>query len=224
MGRDAKSTAKEIQAALVGFPRQLRWSDFGPWNDEHADAIGHDATIATNVKVTSWALALGGKFGSYIDNLKVTVTLDSARTYATEAARTKAALLNHEQGHFDIQGLLARDLAIKLLDFHIDKKVLADILNNRAASWEDKVKRLDRIVRDHMRQVQQRFKELDGMLQDDALGNEGIYDADTEHGADAAEQRRWDSLLRHVKMSTVLFEDELIKRGMLNAAGRTGGD
>jgi hypothetical protein len=222
MGRDSKATQKEIQVALVGFPRKLRWEDFAKLEDAQADIIGADAHIATNVAVTSWKLVLGGKFGSYIDNLRVTVTLDSARTAVTDAGRTKPRLLNHEQGHFDIQGLLARDVAIKLLNFHIDQKVLSDILSNPAASWDDKIRRLDRIAREHMTQVQQRYSELNEILQEDRLGEEGIYDVDTEHGQDKAEQHRWDCLLRHVKMSNILFEDELVKRGMLNASGRSG--
>src|SRR5215510_9624601 len=100
MARDDKATLKEINGAMVGFPRALRWDDFAMWDDADAAKAGVDARVVTKVKVTSWGFALGGKFGNYIDNLKVVVTLDSSASLAIKSVRTDFKLLNHEQGHF----------------------------------------------------------------------------------------------------------------------------
>ena|SRR5215813_5055677 len=221
MAKDDKATLAETQAAMVGFPRLLRWDDFAMWDDADADRVGVDAQVGTNVKVKSWALTLGGKFGNYIDNLKVVVTLDSLATRATKAARTARTaprLLNHEQGHFDIQALLARDVATKLLNFHIESKTISGILQNKSATEEDKSSRLHRIINDQIDIARQKMNKLVSVLQDDELGQEGIYDKDTEHGRNEDEQRNWDILIRYVKMTNVMFEDELVRRGMLPKA------
>lgn len=218
---NGKATLAEIQAAMVGFPRLLRWDDFAMWDDADAERAGAEAQVSTNVKVKSWGLSLGGKFGNFIDNVKVVVTLDSLATRATKAARTARTaprLLNHEQGHFDIQALLARDVATKLLNFHIESKTISGILQNKSATNEDKSSRLHRIIEGQIDIAKKKMNKLVSVLQDDELGQEGIYDKDTEHGRNEDEQRNWDILIRYVKMTNVMFEDELVRRGMLPKA------
>src|SRR5262245_28517209 len=101
------ATPKEIQAALIGYPRELKWDDFRTI-DEPPDGTRpeHDAHVSMNFRITHYGILYRDGKALDRDQLKVTVTLKDA--WATARARTDKALLKHEQGHFDIMGLLAR--------------------------------------------------------------------------------------------------------------------
>ena len=219
MARDSKANSSDLRAAVLGFPRQLIWKDFGdaPPNEGSAEA----AQTAVKIKLTSWGLVFGGKFGWYLDNMKISVTTLPSGTWVTASARGRDDVLLHEQGHFDIQGLLARDMAARLLDIHIEEKELNKKINAefaRSIPLEERIRHLDRLVRARVTQLETRTSALVDLLQDNQQsGTEGIYDADTEHGTNNAEQRRWSKLLGQTKASTGSFEATLLRHGLIGA-------
>ncbi len=210
------ATPKEIQAALIGYPRQLRWDDFRKV-DELPDGMQpeHDAGVGIDFKVTHFGILWAG--GKALYKPQVAVVLDSSNTWATDRARTDQKLLAHEQGHFDITGLIARDLAATLLDLQLDpKKLEAEMLAPAAnpAEHQAKVDRVTRMWRVAIRQAVDRAQAL-AMELNNTPTSQGLYDLDTSHGTDRDSQREWDGLLQHVKLTNASFEATLVKRGWL---------
>jgi hypothetical protein len=208
------ATPKEIQAALIGYPRQLRWEDFRTV-DELPDSTRpeHDAGVKMDFRITHYGILYQG--GKALYKPQVTVTLMDA--WATARARTDKALLKHEQGHFEIMGLLARDLAATLLDLELDNKKVNEVMLAPAANpaeAEAKMQRFVNMWKAAMKKAEEKAWALSAKL-NNTPGSEGLYDLDTSHGLDRDFQRDWDALLLHVKMHNLNFEQALIKRGWL---------
>jgi hypothetical protein len=214
------ATPQQIHAALVGYPRQLSWDDFRtvdrPPNDEP-----YDASISPSFRITRFGIAWGGSHGSYIYNPQVTVTLDPSATWAIAGARRQKALLEHEQGHLDIVGLVARDLAVKLLDMHLDKTRLQAEFNNPVA-FDVRTRRINALWDVAMTEAMNRAVALMNKLQNRGIGETSLYDLDTKHGADRGGQKDWDKLLRHVKQTNANFEKTLIERDMIDSQPLSG--
>jgi hypothetical protein len=180
----------EIQAALLGYPRQLRWDDFKRVDEPPAGVQPeHDAGVAMDFKLTHFGILWSE--GRALNKPQVAVVLDSSNTWATDRARTDKKLLAHEQGHFDITGLIARDLAAKLLDMQLDpQKLRAEMLAPAAnpAEHEAKVQRVNRMWRVAMKQAVDRAQALARKL-NNTFSTEGLYDLDTSHGTDRDSQK-----------------------------------
>jgi len=158
----AMATQKEIQTVLVGFPRRLTWDDF----EKRDDAPGEEerAQVSSEVTIRKGWVAFGGKHGVYLYGPKVTLTLKKTETWARDDVRGKAVVLDHEQGHFDIQGLLARDLAIALIDFRFDpQQVKSLFLNNMPIDSMSKL--LYAVVVREANRLESRLRKLTRMLQ-----------------------------------------------------------
>jgi hypothetical protein len=114
-------------------------------------------------------------------------------------------LLRHEQGHYDITGLVARDLASNLLDLSLDADVVASMLDAGKTAAE------------HKRYVQRRFqqsfddysgeaKALLARLQTNPMTHaDGIYDTQTQHGLNQVAQAAWDDRFAQMKRSNASF-------------------
>ncbi|MCI0429450.1 MAG: hypothetical protein L0210_02755 [Rhodospirillales bacterium] len=210
------ASPKEIQAALIGYPHQLRWDEFKKV-DELPDGVQpeHDAGVAMDFKVTHYGVLWAG--GKALHKPQVTVVLDSSNTWATDRARTDKKLLAHEQGHFDITGLIARDLAATLLDLQLDPKKLEAEMTAPAANpaeHEAKVQRVNRMWKVAMNKAVDRAQALARKL-NNTYSTEGLYDLDTSHGTDRDSQTEWDRMLQHVKLTYANFEETLRKFGWL---------
>lgn len=195
----------QIKAATPGFPRRLTWHDY-QWVAQ-SPVPPFEAMTAAAFKVTQWGYTLGTaandhRGSCFVDPLKITVSFLSA-SWAVPSARTSAQLLAHEQGHFDITGLVARDMAARLLDLRVYGPELMNANDPIAAT-----NALDKKVK----QVSRRAEALWDFLQQ---GVDCLYDTDTEHGANAQGQREWNALLTHVKNFNLGFEDTLIARGFI---------
>src|ERR1700752_3661640 len=97
------ATAKDIQAALIGYPRQLRWEDFKTVGELPEDQPEHEAGLSMDFKVTHYGILWQG--GKALYKPQVTVYLKDA--WCLARVRGDKQLLKHEQGHFDITGLVA---------------------------------------------------------------------------------------------------------------------
>jgi hypothetical protein len=207
------ATPKQIQAALIGYPRQLTWDDFRTI-EEPPDGTPpeHDAGLSMDFNPSYGILY---QQVNVIDNLRVKVVLKDA--WCTTRARTDKALLKHEQGHFDITGLIARDLAAALLDLKLDRKKMDEIMLAPAANpneFYEKTQRFANLWQAAIRKHVDHAKALAAKL-NNTFTAEGLYDFDTSHGADRDFQKDWDALLLHVRMHNLNFEQTLIKRGWL---------
>src|SRR5262249_5127872 len=116
-------------------------------------------------------------------------------------------LLKHEQGHFDITGLIARDLAATLLDLQLDPKKLDAEMTAPAANpaeHDAKVQRVTKMWKAAMKKAEERARTIALKLNNSAIA-EGLYDFDTSHGLDRELQRDWDGLLLHIRLHNLNF-------------------
>jgi hypothetical protein len=155
---------------LTGWPRSIGWADFtevavAPDNAHEAAQIDSRAIQPTNVSVE--------RSNGTVRVTAYTVTLSVFRDNSWVVASQKSgALLNHEQGHYDITGIVARDM-------------VTQIGAARAAS---------------ARELQEQIQAI--IARSAALGERltNLYDGDgptgTRHGSHAANQTRWDDHLR----------------------------
>jgi hypothetical protein len=182
------ATLQQLNAAMSGFPRTLSWSNFGR-PPAHPPA---DAQTGARFSTSSWTVQLVNGIYS-VAGFRVTVSLNPAQTWATTSARSSANLLRHEQGHYDITGLIARDLLGKVLNLSFHQNVIAVCIGSGDTP------------RSHMQYVQRLFQaditrfgeEARSMLArlntDPATGRDGIYDVQTNHSQNTAGQQAWNS-------------------------------
>jgi len=200
-----------VQAAMSGFPRALIWSNFRQVTSSPSPP--HQAQSSS-----SYTMA-GGRRVSTVDRafrvagLRITVSTNTAASWAVAAARSNPDLLRHEQGHYDITGLVARDLAIGILDLSLDTDAVASMTGagNTTADHQHYAQReFQRDIDDLGRQATTLLNRLqtNPMTRADCL-----YDRQTRHGQDKAAQLRWDGLFSQAKLSAQRF------RLMLSMAG-----
>ncbi len=206
------ATLAQIRAAMTGFPRPLTWNDFRPVPAPLDPP--HTAKIRSTWQMGPWRVGrTGGKY--QVQGVRVTVSFDPSLTWATPAARSDASLLVHEQGHYDITGLIARDLVRSVLNLEWDEAVVASLRGTGNSPQQ------------HQRWVQQQFQNsinelsthanrlLARLQTDPATGNDGIYDQQTNHGLNAAPQGEWTARLQRVASANDSLELFLIMAGVL---------
>lgn len=194
------ATMKQVLAATPGFPRQLSWDDYQKVDESRLPPF--EAVTVSGFKIDHWGLTHGTapnehRGSVFFDPLKVHATFDSTSSWVLKSSLTKKWLLAHEQGHFDINGLIARDLATNLLALRV--------YGNEARS-ANSLKAGDTAMLKKGKHAEDRAKALYDFLQ-------GLYDSDTNHGMDERGQADWNKLLHHVKIHAAGFEDTLVKRG-----------
>ena len=101
-----------MPSRLNGLKKTLTWDDFSgtaPADDPlNAQTDANFSTTGLKVK----NLSAGGV--TIDDTVTVTVTLNKSNSWVKPGAKTDT-LLNHEQGHYDIAALMARDFFIDLM-------------------------------------------------------------------------------------------------------------
>ena len=112
------------------------------------------------------------------DSVMVAITFNSAKswvlpTVASQSEAEKTRLLNHEQGHYNLCALIARDMFLEFM------QLKAVRLSSSAA------------VATEVKAIHTRYSSIAQPLQD-------LYDAktQTDHGRDAAAQTRWDGFIK----------------------------
>jgi hypothetical protein len=177
------ATVQEIQATMTGFPRALRWDMFTPTqSSRQPPRLAH--TSSGYSLAATWSAALID--GAYrVRGLRISVALNAAASWATPAARASASLLRHEQGHYDITGLVARDLAGAILDLALEEVNFTQ--QTALAEFRGRIAELGQQANDTLRRLQSNG------------GIQGIYDQQTQHGDNVAAQNRWNSIFDQVK-------------------------
>jgi hypothetical protein len=163
--------ARSSGPQLSGWPRTIGWGEFQEVSSrpagEDENAQIHSEVIQPDrvgIERDNGRLRLAG--------YTVQVRLDREQSWVVTSQKT-AELLAHEQRHFDITGLSARDL-------------VSDLSAIRAANSEDLQREVTRII--------QRQAQLA-----DTLTTQ--YDTQTDHGRNREAQSRWDAHLNALMQS-----------------------
>jgi hypothetical protein len=206
------ATLQELQAAMTGFPRTLTWRDFP------ARAVSPKppmlAQAGARFSLTTGTLKLVN--GEYrFHGAKATVSLDPATTWAIASARSSADLLVHEQGHYDITGLIARDLLDKVLDLSMEEFIV-EALRDSGPTVNQHMQYVARLFNAEFTRFNLRARALTNRLQTDpSTGQDGIYDTQTNHSKNAAGQKEWNDRFSRLKATNNSFELWLLVEGTI---------
>ncbi|MBL8588055.1 MAG: hypothetical protein JNK46_05950 [Methylobacteriaceae bacterium] len=172
-----------MASTLIGVGRRLTWDDFKeqqpPPEAPHA-AAGAFMTRSVAGGAPKKIQHPGASAPIYFlaDDITIRIELGDktfrSPAVAKMAAGAKAELLAHEQGHYDLYALVLRDWFYELTTLtgrsYDDQAALVRLLSTLKASY------LDRIG-----EIQQ------------------IYDSDTEHNFNSAEQKTWLRAIRRAR-------------------------
>jgi hypothetical protein len=147
---------------IVGWPRNLSWSEFKEIPARPAGE-NEDAQIRSEAAPPSQAVVTSE--GGALRVVSITIRLRTVREDCWVVKDQKSAdLLSHEQGHYDLTGLLARDSG-------------NEILAVRASSRDELQARVSTIVKKYQERAETWTKR---------------YDSETDHSRNRDAQKRWD--------------------------------
>lgn len=165
-----------MPSKLTGLFKTLTWQDFkAPQPSSNPNNMSAEARpgfsvsgASTQATGTTWHLA---------DTLNVTISFDSMKSWVLSSVKSlpkadQDSLLKHEQGHYNLVALLARDMFIELMQ----------LKGAAMASSADVAK--------EVQTIHTRYGNLAQPLQD-------LYDSKTEtdHGRDKAKQTKWEGFI-----------------------------
>lgn len=166
-GPVAASDGVQQSIVVTGWPRSISWSDFSEIDSRPAGE-NEDAQIKSET-MTSGARTrrVGGQW--LLAELEVDIVVDDIISWVVRSRKSRV-LKAHEQGHFDIHGLIVgRDLVE-------DIKAIRARNNNR----------LGAAVRQTMVRARRRGRRMTN-----------TYDSDTRHGLDTERQAAWEARIRN---------------------------
>ncbi len=151
---------------LTGWPRQITWDGF-PAVSSRPAGVDEDAQIHAEVVNPENVSATreDGRWRLSAFTVRIRIIRDDSWVVTSQKT---ANLLAHEQGHFDITGLMGRDCA-------------ADLAALRARSADELQGEVNRILA-HYRQWAQRLNDQ--------------YDDETNHSRNREAQQRWEGRIR----------------------------
>jgi hypothetical protein len=151
---------------LTVLPEQISWrTHFLAEPDEHSSFFALTATrwhYSYNASVRGNDLHINFKFSAGVDPDESWVKLNRLK-----GAESKRKLLNHEQGHVNINFLLLKD-------------------------GEQKIRFQRYTVRNYKKSIQENANKVSAYYRD----MQTRYDEETKHGSDDVNQARWDSLIQ----------------------------
>jgi len=165
--------------------RALTWDDFQGTPDPASPYLAFSQVGSTDVGTVT------------VVNGQVTIpgaetVFDPSRSWVEPAGRTDA-LLHHEQGHFDLEEAITRELRSAI-----------ESVGLKARSNQQLNSRIQKLIG--------RYRARRDRLQDQ-------YDAKTKHGTDPSAQARWDDRILKLLNEPALFRDDF--SGPALAAGWT---
>jgi hypothetical protein len=165
----------QAAAHVTGWPRNLTWADF-PEVASAPDASDENAQIHAEITQPTNVGVVHEHGQVRISSLTVNLSVDRGDSWVVRSAKADD-LLSHEQGHFDITGMMGRDMG-------------AEIMAARASSTGDLQTAVTAII--------QRYRTLAKTLND-------RYDTETNHGRNREAQARWDARIRSSMQSGARF-------------------
>jgi hypothetical protein len=153
---------------VSNWPRALTWDDFPELGSRPADAEGDEnAQIAAEARQPE-RISVANEGGiRRVTSLTVTIQIVRENCWVVRTAKS-AELLSHEQGHYDLTGLMGRDMG---------NEILAARAPSAAALQEQITAIIERF--------QRRARELTRQ-----------YDTQTGGGRNREAQGRWDQAIR----------------------------
>lgn len=208
----ATPTFQEIQAAMTGFPRTLAWTNFR--SVQTSPEPPHEAMTSASYSSTGWRVALIK--GEYrVTGFRVNVVLDATKSWAIPSARTSADLLTHEQGHFDITGLIARDIVSRVLSLSYSEAVVA-VLKGVGNSPQARINWVTQEFQKDINKIgAEATKALNRLQTDPVTGADGIYDTQTNHSQNTTAQAAWNTRFQQAKVTNTNFQLDLQLAGIL---------
>lgn len=150
--------------AVDGFNDSISWSGFTRYKARPADADS-DAETYTEYRAPTINFGQKGKT-VLVKSADVVVSLNTELSWVVEDKMTDE-LLKHEQGHYDITAIAARQYEKALLNLTAaDAKSLQDKINQLDASYRGKISRTNK-----------------------------RYDKQTDHSQIKSAQEKWDKAL-----------------------------
>jgi len=190
----------DLRTALEGHDETLEWRDFtaDPPKNRAATDVALTQTRFNLLYDYSYEKAQGTHHGYRVDHVNAQVILDRSKMWAASSGRTPG-ILRHEQGHFDIVALTARDLYNELTGWDSSDPP------RRFRKDTDLKSAVDRLRRQALRFVE--FVAPPG-------GAAGIYDTQTDHGRKTAAQDKWNEALAAARLNKVTLKTALSGLGV----------
>jgi hypothetical protein len=188
------------RTALEGHDQTLGWGDFQGLVPPNR-AAGEDAYTEARFDLIydyDWDDSHGAAHGYRINHVQVTVAIEPANMWALKSAQT-AALLQHEQGHYDIVALLGRDLFEELTGWN--------------SSNPPKRFRKETDLKDAANRVLRRYKLLSTHIAGSSR-SDGVYDKQTNHFQDSKAQDKWNKALAAARANGTPLMKELSALGV----------
>ena len=162
-----------MASRLQNLMHTLTWNDF---RGRVPHGASHAAKTAVEIVFTRLDVDRTSSGVRLRDNVVVTVALQQSQSWARQSERT-TDLLHHEQGHYNVTALTARDMFIDLMQ-------LKGRTFNGAAALQNELNRIR------------------GLYNPQAIHDK--YDArgETDHGRDSGKQRIWDGYIRQAFTQT----------------------
>jgi len=159
-----------MPSRLNGLFKTLAWSDFQGNPDPAKPNLQAFTRSTFNLPVIAPTPIPGSKTFHYEDNIVITIVMDPQQSWKRQPPND---LLKHEQGHYDITALIARDLFIELM------QLKPNTYSSHAAALADL-----RPILDKYRGTAEKISK--------------IYDSknETDHGNAPASQTKWNNMIK----------------------------
>jgi hypothetical protein len=171
---------------------------------------GASAFTSANFSGYQWDVDVVGD-DYLVSGLRISVKPIHAVMWAVTTARS-SDLLKHEQGHYDITGLVVRDFARNVLSLSIN----IDVVGRMKEAGSTAASRHNWVVHLFQSAIKGYERERDavlGILQ--STYGEGVYDFQTKHGTDLSAQSRWSSRLQRYMTQNTSFGWGLKAEGVI---------
>ena len=161
---------------ILGYPKTLAWANFGWPKASVPTTYGGthvDCHIETDINATYSTTFDSASGQNILKNVKVTVKINSLRSWVLKGVPTsadQAAILKHEQGHYNIAGITATDIENALTN--LQNSTVKDLLNDAKTEVSDWT--------------------AAGQTEEDTYDG-SVADGGTDHGNDITQQSAWNS-------------------------------
>lgn len=156
---------------LTGFTHNVQWGEFSEINSRPANTQ-ESAFISVSIRSNFRTQAQRGQ-DCRVVSFNTTIIVSLSASWIVRGQQT-ADLLRHEQGHYDITALGAREV-------HDRSSALTSA---QCPGINREAQRIERDVQTRINQANQR------------------YDTQTNHGINASDQQRWNTSIRNAKNKT----------------------